>query len=240
VAGRRNQCSGEQAPAGMGRCLLSTVGVVAVEVGEKALEGFEEAFQARVLPLACARASEVVTHLRDHAQDVIAGVHGLLIADLSEAADGDGRWLGQGCERLGRLAGLQFAGQLDENGAVTGVEAPVVELVEMVLGEPLQQGAKVFRFACGQAFTHSQMMLPDSHLRRQLGQLAATIPAREPKIMGPPIYRSCRDPLAGHHRSTPVLSVAWRAVASWELPVAWLPRRLQAALIPAAVPVPEP
>jgi hypothetical protein len=38
---------------------------------------------------------------------------------------------------------LQFAGQLDENGAVTGVEAPVVELVEMVLGEPLQQGAKV-------------------------------------------------------------------------------------------------
>jgi hypothetical protein len=44
VAARRNQCSGEQAPAGMGRCLLSTAGVVAVEVGEKTLESFEEAF----------------------------------------------------------------------------------------------------------------------------------------------------------------------------------------------------
>jgi hypothetical protein len=51
------------------------------------------------------RAGEVVTHLRDHAQDVIARGHGLLIADLSEAAGGDRLWLGQGCERLGRLAG---------------------------------------------------------------------------------------------------------------------------------------
>jgi hypothetical protein len=47
----------------------------------------------------------------------------------------------------------------------------------MVLGEPLQQGAKVFRFACGQALTHTQMILPDSHLRRQIGQSLPPPPA---------------------------------------------------------------
>jgi hypothetical protein len=42
----------------------------------------------------------------------------------------------------------------------------VAELVEIVLGEPLQQGAEVFRLACGQAFTHSQMILPDELMPR--------------------------------------------------------------------------
>lgn len=68
VSGGCDQDGSEQGPVGLGWWPLSAVGVVALEVGKETVESFQEAFQVGILPLMCAAASKVFSHLREHAQ----------------------------------------------------------------------------------------------------------------------------------------------------------------------------
>ena len=144
-------------------------------------------------PEGCARlaglcAGEVISHLRDHSQQVFARVRGRRFARMRDPAGLARGRPGYGRERLGGPPWRQFAGPGDKHGAIAGVETQVLELVKLVLGEPLQQSLKNLQFAGGQAFTHRP------------ANSALPWPAAPGRPRLPP-HMNCQDHISANYRS---------------------------------------